>query len=372
MIKNARIVKVDAEPEEYRSNAPRGDKGFKHSSSSLRLFWRCPDKWRTPIENEDGTTSWWEGTSGTVSTKYGDLFDCLVLTPQQFDRRYSIQPKTYGAKANACPSCGSVSDAKTCRKCDTPRVEKVVQKPWNNNSDDCRPWVEKQNGRTIITESELFKARQGVKRFLAHPGIRQFIDGCHKQVWIEAEWHDPKTNIAVPLKCLIDLLPNPDSDQAIVDPSFARCVADIKTSCNAAPGAWESWAHKAGYEVQAALNIDMAAAALKAEFDSFEFLISENYPPFQPARESMTNDPIEKSGDVDSGRRQYVGMLEAYCMCLKTGKWPGYGDHDEAANGVSICRPDPFKEQSRMFSRKFVFDESEPEEPTEQDDDNIP
>lgn len=376
MLKNAKLVGVNVNSEEYHKVLPgneRGKPGFIMSSTPLRSFAVCPSKWVTPIVAEDGTISYYD-RAGTASTKWGNLFDCFVLTPQQFDERYVLQPDTYDTEVNACPKCGSVSDAKSCRKCGLEREPKTVTEPWNNKKDECQEWraEREKDGQIVITKTELFNVKQSAKRFLEYPGIKDFIDGCFKQVHITAEWHDPDTGLVVPTQCLIDLLPNPDSEQAIVDPLILKCVADLKTTMNAAPLAWRSWAHKAGYEIQAGWNIAHVIAATQnnpRDITSFAFLLSENYAPWQPGKRMMTYDPIEKKGDVDAGIRQFTKMMQLYCKCLKTGKWVGYDDHDEAASGWTIVQPDPYKEMNEQFAPRFVFDEEERKEEQSESED---
>lgn len=351
MIKNARLVAKDVAPGDYHKpdeKNPRGSAGFSVSSSSLRLFYFCPDKWRHPITNEDGTTTFYE-RAGTDATDWGNLFDCYILSPSQFKDRYAAIPPDVPRK----PSTAQ-------RRAKKPSPDTLSAIEWWDKFD-------KVNGdKIVITDSDIYKVRQAAKRLLEFPGMKDFIDGCDKQVWIAAEWHDPGTGLIVPTRCLIDLLPNFESEYAIVDPLFSKCVADLKTTKNAHPASWERWAHAVGYEIQAAWNVDHVISALKREIVSFHFLLSENHAPWQPGRRTMSNDLDEKTGDVDSGRRQYEKMMADYCQCLKSGKWPAFDDHDEALGEGDVkwtaVRPNPYAEQARMFGPKFVFDEdSEPE-----------
>jgi len=329
---NVKIQAVGADPREYHQpGAQRGTKEFVVSSSSLReVFARCPAAW---------LGGW--ALPESEALNYGALFDCLALTPDQFKRRYAVQPETYmadGAKKNDPPQ----------------------SKPWNNNATVCREWKAEQNkvGREIVTPSDLSEANKAVMRLYADPNIKAFLDGSDKQVWVVGEWHDEPTGLVVPVQCLIDLV-------ELEVPMTRQRIGDLKTTKNAAPGAWARWARFAGYDVQAAWNLDLYNAASGRGLELFEFVLSESDFPYQTARR-VAIDPNSGSPEGDegsaivSGRRQYRRMLADYCQCLKHNRWPGYDDTDAGSNGATELRSDPYEEQRRMFAPRYSFG-SEPE-----------
>lgn len=347
MFKNCRIIAVNANPDEYHtveSGCERGTPKFVMFSSAIRAFWAAPSKWREPIIDEEGNVTFWE-FPGSVSTEYGALFDCLLLTPENFKDRYVVPPEEY---VNA---------------------KKEVNK-WSWNATFCKQWRadREEEGLEVTTQKMVWKAQQAIKRFLRDHDFARIVEQSEKQVWIVGEWHDP-SGIVVPCKCLIDLCPRLDSD-------FHKSIADVKTTKNARPIAWEKWAHSAGYEVQAAWNNDMFVAATNREICSFRFLLSENEAPYEIGRRLMSVDIIEPDrdqGDVASGRRQYKRMMADYCACWRTGRVPGSDDPDESANGWTIVAPNPYAEQARAFSPKFSFAEEEEDggEPEETNPDVI-
>jgi hypothetical protein len=344
MFKNAKIVGSGINPDQYHQ--PTGERGtpeFVVSSSSLRSFASCPSKWRNG----------WE-LPASDSLAYGSLFDVLVLTPEQFASRYVVIPATYESKAMACPKCKSVSDSAKCRNCKCDREETTVSKPWNANSDTCREWFDEQrkSGRGIVSAQDLKDAQAAASRLAQDAQLSNFIASCDKQVWVTAEWHDEDTGIVVMVKCLLDLAGRSGS-------AFEKSLGDLKTTKNAAPIPWAKWAHFAGYEVQAAWNTDLFVAATGREIVNFCFVLSENSHPWEVGRRFMSQDLLEPgmdTGDIASGRRQYLAMLKGYCQCLKRGFWPSYDDTDESsADGWTLIQPNPFDEQRRMFAPKFNF-----------------
>lgn len=350
MLKNAKIIAIGANPNEYHTQkGERGTPAFELSSSSLRTFAACPSKWKNGYE-----------LPRSASLEYGSLFDCIVLTPHLFEKTYVLQPSTYQSKVMKCPTCGSVSDAASCKKCKVERVEGFVDKPWNNNSDTCTAWVEEQAkaGREVVNNADLTEAQTAAKRLLADEPIKRFLDACQRQVWVIGEWHDEDTGLVVPVKCLIDLV-------AMEDSAFPKSLGDLKTTKNAAPVAWARWAEFAGYSIQAAWNTDLFVAATQREITNFCFLLSENTAPFEIGRRFMSQDVLEPgmdTGAIASGRRQYLEMLRGYCKCLKSGKWPGFDDTDEAsADGWTLVVPSPWDENRRMFAPKYQFGGEQPE-----------
>ena len=361
------VFSVGADPNEYhKHDVARGDPGYVMSSSAIRSFYGCPAKWREPIIAADGTVSYWE-FAGSKSTEWGNLFDCVLLTPKQFKQRYAIIPPKYDAIVNACPGCGSESKAKKCKACGVDREEKLIVKDWSPNAAYCQEWKEKQiaEGRTCVSHKDIYNVEQAIKRFMQDPILGPFVDSSETQVWVKGEWKDDATGLVIPVQCLIDLVPRVDSE-------FSKCIGDVKTTVNARVIPWEKWCHAAGYDIQAAWNTDMLMQATNREIVEFCFLLSENTAPWQPGRRIMSQDlPVSDSdlGDIAEGRRQYRAMLATYCKCLATGRWLGYDDHDEAVQGWTVLRPNVYAQQARQFHPHWDFaEESEPEPDTSSDD----
>lgn len=370
MFKNAKVVGVEVDSTDYHKNKlPRGDKGFVMSSSALRAFGEVPSKWAEPIVDEDGNVTYYE-FAGSKSTEWGNLFDCVLLTPQHFDRRYVLYPETYTVTENTCPSCGSVGKGKRCNACKCERREEETDKPWSAKSGDCQKWKadREAEGKICISKQDRFKVDQAVKRFRRDDILNRYVECCQKQVHITAEWHDEETGLIVPVQCLIDLAPKVDSE-------FEKSIGDVKTCRSAKIKAWESWCLAAGYDVQAAWNTDLFVAATNREILNFCFLLSENVAPWEPGRRWMSQDiadPAQDMGSIASGRRQYRKLMALYCKCLAKGHWPGYDDHADATQGWTLVTPNPYKEMARDNDPAVVFDGEEPDPEAEPMGDDIP
>ena len=352
MIKNAKIVAVNAHSKDYHTQKveDRGKPDYVMSSSDLRLFAPCPSKWKNGYE-----------LPASQSLEYGSLLDCLVLTPERFEETYALIPSTYKKTVLKCPKCGSVTESPTCRKCKCEREEATEENPWSAKSETCQAWIEeqKQAGKEVVSQDDLTEANKAKARLLADEQCKLFLDSCERQVWVKAEWHDEETGLVVPVQCLIDLVARPESP-------FPKSIGDLKSTKLAAIGAWSSWAHKVGYDIQAAWNTDLFVAASKREITNFCFLLSESAFPYEIGRRYMEQslDDPQDMGDIASGRRQYRKIMALYCQCVKRGVWPGYDSTDESsATGWTLVVPNPYDEQRRMFAPKIQFndDTGEPE-----------
>ena len=149
-----------------------------------------------------------------------------------------------------CPSCGSVTSAKSCRKCGCDRQKVVIDKPWDKNATFCAEWEEQQAPRKCIKQTLFSPACDAVKVLQSDPEIKSLVECSQRQVMATASYHDEETGITVPLKILIDLLPDKDSQ-------WGKSIVDFKTADSAALRAWRAKMFKFNYDAQAALYLDV-------------------------------------------------------------------------------------------------------------------
>ncbi len=307
MIQNVKIISINTNPEDYhKSVAERCTLNFPMSSSAIRDFSICPSRYRAGHEDEETSES----------MDFGSLVDCLILSADQFEKRYVIQPDTY-------------------------TNEKSEIKPWNWNSNVCKAWRDKQNNLSIVSQEKFDESILAVKRLKDDPTISSFLDQSDKQVWLVGEWKDKETKLKIPLKALLDVVPRLDSE-------YSGCVGDLKTTRDAAPVAWNRSLFNFGYHLQSAFYLDFYRA-LDPMRDTFCFIVQENKGPYESGKRIMHQDFLE------IGRQEYQKALSDYCQCLKSGKFPGYDDTDEAVQGWSTCYPEPWMEQRNQFSVKYLF-----------------
>ncbi|MEN6334233.1 MAG: PD-(D/E)XK nuclease-like domain-containing protein [Phycisphaerales bacterium] len=263
--------------EEYsRQLADRGKPEYVMSRSDLVDFNACPHKWR-----------WGRGEEGTAATEWGSLFDMLVLHPNDIESCVSVCPETY-------------------------RSEKGEEKPWTFSAKVCKEWRENQRGKVIVKAETFTQANNATKFFWGRPELAAMVRCSRKQVMVEGSYKDKDTGAEIPLRCLIDCVPDKDNEE------YRDSLGDVKTTTNATPHVWGREVFKWGLHVQAALYLDLYNRATGENRETFRHLISESSPPWEPGSRILSAD------FVTLGRLTYIGALERYAQCLKSGKWPGY------------------------------------------------
>lgn len=356
---NCKIVGVGVEPENYhKRSALKGSREFVMSSSSIRAFGFCPRKWLYSKEDE-----------GTRSTDYGQLLETLILLPHTFKDRYVIRPETYKSTVLKCPSCGSVTESKTCRTCKTDRVETTIEKPWTGQSETCQQWIkdaESEGLRVIEKDGSdkypgLQQAIDAQSRLTRDQIISSYIKSSDVQVHVKGDWKDDMSGLIVPCQCLIDLAPREN---------FTRTLGDFKTARSAYPAFWRDQSRSLGYNVQAAWNLAMwnAAHAKRAGEDGYRntfcFIISENSHPWETGLEMMVESEIgdDTTEKLDYGRIIFESYMSWYCECLGRNHFPGYDEGQESVDGWSVDRADGRDDAAAMRAMTHKPQLVEPEE----------
>ena len=323
MFKNAKIISVSTDPEKYfTTDIKRGDPNLPVSSSMLKVFNKCASRWLAGYE-----------TPESKALNFGSLVDCLVLAPEEFNKRFAVRPKSYVD-------------------------EKGVSKEWHHASHTCKAWLREHAKFTIITEYDLAEARKAAVAIRKDVRLKSLLEASDAQVWLAGEWHD-ENGITIPVKALVDFIPRADTE-------FVKNVGDLKTSRNGEPLAWARQVYDLGYHIQAAFNLDLYRSVRpKEDRCNFCHVVVENYPPYQIGRRILSDAFLEL------GRIEYRRILKNYCYCLKTGHWPDYDDTDESSNGWSITEPTPWMESASLFAPRMA-EKPEASEEEETNPDTIP
>ncbi len=310
MFQNAKIQSSDCTPDNYRQYGnrwKRGEKLFVMSRSELMAFSECPHKWLSGVEGDD-----------TKSTEWGSLIDCLVLTPNQFESRYAVAPEAYPW-------------TKAPTKAD-PRPQPEL-KPWNWNADYCKDWRAAQGGKIVIKPDLLATARDAVYTLTENENVAELLIRCRKSVFVTADYHDKATGLVIPVKILLDLVPDE------IHPRFGKSLADLKTAVSAKPSDFERAIFDHNYDAQAALYTDIYVAATGEDRCEWLFALQENQEPFEVA-DPM---PALSSEFLDLGRMKYKHALEFYARCLAENHFPSYSAGSRlTVDGRYFSEPSPW------------------------------
>ena len=329
---NAKIGTAGTNPRDYHGQVirHRGDKDYWASPSMLREFDTCASRWRAGYSGPDSDAK-----------DYGNVLDCMVTTPGAFDKFYAVQPETYAAPA-------------THAKVKKGEINFGDPLPWNANASVCQEWEELQGGREIISNKIHSAAVTALTVLNCDDFISNLLIISAFQVQVNAEWVDKATGLSIPVRCLIDMVPDVGSVR------FGNCLADLKSARSAHPAAWPKHCFELGYHVQAAMNLDMYSAATGEDRNTFLHVVSENYPPFQPARSMMSAELVEL------GRAKYRRCLAKYAQCLATDQWPGYEAGQQVIDGFTLCEPPRWAALQEAASNGNSLDNLPPFVPSEQ------
>lgn len=349
MLKHCRIVAHGVNSCDYHSQKveDRGKPDFIMSPSSIKQFRKNPHKWFKGFVPPE-----------TASMTYGNLLDCLVLSPSLFDSRYYEIPDTYAKLVLRCPQCGSITEAQKCRACKCDRVQVTITENWNSKSETCQALLKlhMEAGKTPIYADQLAKAQLAARTLLEDETISDLIKCSRTQVKIVGEWHDKATGMVIPVQCLVDAEPDKASP-------FQKSLADLKTTHNAEHEAFLWDAYRRDYHLQAAFDLDMHNMATRTnpndKYSSegrveWNFLVQENFPPFEVGRRQLPEELVE------AGRRMYQDALARYARCVKSGKWPGH----DAPEQFTIMEMHP-KMAYEAMSDKLAADQAEALEDSE-------
>lgn len=286
---NAKITGVSVPGSEYmKQPCARGVPDYVMSRSDLVEFDRCPSRWRAGYKEDD-----------TDQTRWGSLIDCMVLTPERFSLDYAVAPETY-------------------------KNEKGEVKPWNWNANVCKEWREQAGDAEVLKSDQHAKAKTAAD--LLRTQMYGLLNG-DTQVAVVGEFKDKETGLVIPVKCLIDLVPESDGP-------YGKALFDLKTAASAHPRAWQRAVFERGYHVQAAMNLDLYTAATDEDRCEFRHIIQENFEPWQIGRRLLSSEFVEL------GRLSYIRSLRKYAQCLKTGEWPDYEQGNEVVDGYTITQPE--------------------------------
>lgn len=288
---NARIVGSGVNPAaHHKQEFKRGDSRFVMSRGELMKFNECPVKWIAGVDDDPSTFRDW-----------GELIDCLVLTPEQFSNRFAVCPETY-------------PDSKTGEA-----------KPWNFNAKFCETWREDHEGKTIIKHDMRLSAELAIARF----DFEEFVEAtapAQFQVSMSADYSDPATGLTIPLRALVDIAP--------VGGEYHNSLIDLKTTSSAEPRAWARRVVSDHLDAQAAFYLDLWQAATGEERTDFRHIIQESSAPYHIELRLLSQEFIEL------GRLKYRHALLKYCQCLSTKVWPGYETREMTFGRWALCSPE--------------------------------
>ena len=306
MIKNAKIVGTQIDPEQYHrrdSTIPRGHPEYIMSSGELKEFPVCPHRWKAGYRDNEESTD---------SQEWGSLIDTLLLDPARYPEKYAVAPATYLAEGK--------------KKGDPP-----TEKPWNRNATVCKEWEEAQTGKIVVKEPYMKEASKAFSVLKDDPVVSEILIVSEKQVMVTAIYANEATGIEVPLRGLIDIAPYRDYE------GYGKGLIDLKTCISAHESVWKKAVFQHGYHIQAAFYLDLYNAATGEFRNEFRHIAQESFSPYEIGKHLLSAEFI------GLGRDKYQNALALYCQCIKNNYWLNYQDLAiSSINGWSIVEPEGY------------------------------
>lgn len=201
----------------------------------------------------------------TKALLMGQLVDTLALTPQYFDKKFSVFEKATGT--------GS-------RKINNEAYQKARDK-----------------GVILVTPEEYETALKSVEALNAHPMAKQLLDARTK-TQVKLEWRDKENDI--PCKGFVDF------ETEIWEERF---IVDLKAMSDGDPDVFQKSAYNYGYDVQAGAYLDGYHKRFY-KFPYFIFLVVETQEPFNVTVNFVDTKQAERC------KSEWKGTLKALRYCI--------------------------------------------------------
>lgn len=315
--KNAKVFRIGALPDEYLADPEqRGSPRLQVRPHVLGEVLRNPRRWRNGYESPE-----------SKSKDFGELLDCLALTPNQWPKRFCCTPDSY--------------------------VRDGEKKAWRNDKriPEVAKWLEDHTGLKVVSDDTNASVHAALKVLQADDQIAGILASGRSQVWVIGQYEDTATGLVVPVKCLIDKVPD------LTDPVLGDYLCDLKTCRNASPRRFARDCYDYHYDLQAAFDLDLYEAATGEGRSHWLHIVQENYPPY----ELRTPPPVLGEEFVERGRWLYRQALELYCRCATSGHWPGY----DRVGTWPVTKPEEWMLSLENVYTPEIQEPEEDEEPAE-------
>jgi PDDEXK-like domain of unknown function (DUF3799) len=177
-------------------------------------------------------------------------------------------------------------------------------------------------GKVPLLPHEAAHAGEIADAVLAHPLARSLFDPEHGRPEESLFWQDEKTGIS--RRARLDWLPYPGRYQR------RMIIPDLKTCVSASPAAIAKAVANFGYHIQAPWYLDGVRALGLDDDPAFVFVFAETTPPFLVTVAQLHPDTMA------AGQRLGRHACERYRDCTQAGIWPGYSEHAETIETISL------------------------------------
>lgn len=252
------------------------------SKSDLGDFAACPQRYKY---NKDRGIK-----KSSDALRMGSLVDCLLLTPELFDKEYLCEPKRVAITKDGKPHAKGWQDPKQ-------------KEEWE---------AAEAKGITVLTPEELEKAKGIAGRATEHLAERGLMLGKTFQSQV-AMWVCLRSVGGVPLACPVVVTGMMD-----ILPLDGGCIWDLKTTSMPVENEVKLMytLEDFHYGVQAALYTDMFNLCTGEQRDEFSFLFAAT-----GELPVMSREVTMQTEALEFYRAMYERWLVAFALAHATGDW---------------------------------------------------
>lgn len=233
------------------------------SYSSLKAFQNSPQHYIEYITKER--------TPPTDAMKQGLIFDVMLLTPWEFEKKFIVQP--------------------------------AIDRRTKAGKEAYADLLQAAEGKTIIKQDQYDIALDMVKSLFKNADAMKYVNRF-KFAQNKIEWTDPGTK----LKCIGYY----DGESDVNDKDYFIC--DIKSAQDASEEEFIRAAHKFGYHLQAG-GYTSAAKARYFKFPDFIHVVVETKKPYP------VNVFRAPSKYIEQSQSDWTETLKAFKFCLDNNYW---------------------------------------------------
>jgi len=294
MITDAKIVSAGAQCcLDWGTPETRTTAEYAVTPMDLVLFGHSPARWRLRPgrDPEDGPGR-------------HELLRGTLLAASGAGAKYIPTPETYRTLRPVCPKCGSESSAATCRKCNTPRVNQAVERPWSPQAQNCKLWAEdvREKGLVPVPRALGEANRRMMDRIIGDRHTAKLLADSQKLVLVTGTYEGKDGKNCLPLKALIDIAPDECHE-------LCATLTTVLVVPDASPGSWSNFAVKTGQHIQAALARQLFQAATGEDIKHYLWLLVEAKEPHILGRRRSTPE-LDKLAEQTCER-----LLERMLFC---------------------------------------------------------
>ncbi|MES2382580.1 MAG: PD-(D/E)XK nuclease-like domain-containing protein [Bacteroidota bacterium] len=223
----------------------------------------------------------------TASMVFGQIIDILILTPDEYDRKFAIMPDDIKK-----PTSSQLNAKK-------PSPETIIQ------VQKFTEWAEENRGKTWINSEDAELAKFLANKTFENPKAKELLSRITR-TQDKVSWSHRATG-----------LPLIGYKDATAD-SF---IMDLKSSNDGSPEGFTKAAFNFGYHLQVGSYLD-AEETLFGKFPDFFFLVVETLPPYNISVYKADKDFIAL------GKQQFNDLLQQIKFCEENNLWhQGYEFH---------------------------------------------